>query len=65
MKMSTAEQQKRWRAAHGAVTGARGRPVSQPCGTRAAYRRHLKNGEKPDEACRAANAAHVASHRSK
>jgi len=29
-----------------------------PCGTLAAYRRHLRHGETADEACRHANAAH-------
>ena len=28
----------------------------QPCGTRAAYMRHIKAGEEPDQACREANA---------
>lgn len=32
------------------------RPL-KPCGTRAAYRRHLAHGEDPDLACRVANAA--------
>lgn len=27
----------------------------QPCGTAAAYRRHLRRGEKPCEACKAAD----------
>jgi hypothetical protein len=27
----------------------------KPCGTHAAYQRHLNNGEKPDDACREAN----------
>ncbi|WP_371598666.1 WhiB family transcriptional regulator [Streptomyces sp. NBC_00564] len=27
-----------------------------PCGTRAAYQRHVRKGEPPDDACRAANA---------
>lgn len=31
----------------------------QPCGTWAAYMRHVKNGEVRDDACKAANAAHV------
>ena len=53
--MSTAEYQRRWRAKHGAGTGKPGRPVTKGCGTVAAYRRHLKAGETPCEACRAAN----------
>jgi hypothetical protein len=28
----------------------------KPCGTEAAYRRHLRRGEQPCEACRAATA---------
>lgn len=36
--------------------GARGRKPTQPCGTWARYKRHLKQGETPDEACRAASA---------
>lgn len=30
----------------------------QPCGTRAAYMRHIENGEDPDVACRRANTEH-------
>lgn len=30
--------------------------VKAPCGTREAYKRHIRNGEAPDDACRAANA---------
>lgn len=33
------------------------RPVA-PCGTRAAYKRHLAHGETPDAACCAAEAAY-------
>lgn len=55
-RMSTAEQQRRWRASKGARTGQPGRPVTQTCGTVAAYRRHLRNGETPCAPCRAANA---------
>ncbi len=53
--MSTAEYQRRWRASHGARTGQLGRPPTQPCGTLAAYRRHLRHGETPCAACRVAN----------
>ena len=63
--MSTAEYQRRWRAKHGARTGQPGRPATQPCGTLAAYRRHLQKGETPCDACRAANAAHVRDHRAR
>lgn len=34
------------------------RPLA-PCGTRSAYTRHLRNGEAPCEACKAANAAYA------
>lgn len=50
--MSTADQQRRWRAKQGARTGQPGRPVTQPCGTVAAYKRHLRRGEPVDQACR-------------
>ena len=55
--MSSAEQQRRWRASQGARTGAPGRRPTQPCGTHAAYRRHLANGEDACAACKRANAA--------
>ena len=54
--MSTAEYQRRWRASQGARTGQPGRPAVQPCGTVAAYKRHLRHGEQPCVACRTANA---------
>jgi hypothetical protein len=31
-----------------------GRPITQPCGTAAAYKRHRRNGETPCAACRVA-----------
>jgi hypothetical protein len=31
------------------------RPATQPCGTAAAYKRHIYHGEEPCEACREAN----------
>jgi hypothetical protein len=52
--MSTAEQQRVWRARHGARSGARGRPVAAPCGTLAAYKRHVRHGEVPCDLCRLA-----------
>lgn len=52
--MSTAEQQRRWRASKGARTGAPGRPVTAPCGTISAYKRHVRRGEPVDDACRLA-----------
>jgi len=55
--MSTAEYQRRWRAKQG-LSGKPGRPVTQPCGTVAAYKRHRSHGEEPCAACRAANAEH-------
>ncbi len=54
--MSSAAYQREWRARHGARTGQIGRPATQPCGTEAAYRRHLRHGEAPCEACRTAHA---------
>ena len=41
-----------------------GRPQS-PCGTPAAYRRHLRSGEDPCPACRAAHTAEAAQGRRK
>lgn len=41
------------------------RPALLGCGTEAAYRRHLRKKETPDEACRRANALDVASKRSR
>lgn len=52
--MSDAEYYRQWRAKRGARTGQPGRPVTQPCGTVAAYRRHRKAGEQPCEPCREA-----------
>ena len=52
--MSTAEEQRRWRAGHGARTGVRGRVASLPCGTLAAHKRHVRHGETPCELCRLA-----------
>ncbi|WP_141689476.1 WhiB family transcriptional regulator [Streptomyces sp. DI166] len=39
------------------------RDRAAPCGTRAAYQRHLRRGEPVDEACRAANARSASSYR--
>lgn len=50
--MSSAEYQRRWRASRGARTGEPGRPVTEPCGTPAAYKRHKRHGEDVDAACR-------------
>ena len=36
----------------------------QPCGTPAAYQRHIRRGEKPCEPCREAWRAYIASQRS-
>jgi hypothetical protein len=52
--MSTADQQRVWRAKQGARTGQLGRPVTQPCGTTAAYKRHQRHGDEPCGACRVA-----------
>lgn len=56
--MSTADYQRKWRAAHGARTGQPGPPPTQPCGTNAAYKRHQRKGEPPCDACRAAWSAY-------
>jgi hypothetical protein len=61
--MSSAAYQRQWRARHGAVTGALGRRVSQPCGTDAAYRRHLRAGEPACAACLAAHAKRMRQYR--
>ena len=37
----------------------------KPCGTPAAYRRHLRNRQKPCPACTRANAAEVAASRAR
>ncbi|MBT1097813.1 WhiB family transcriptional regulator [Streptomyces sp. Tu102] len=39
------------------------RTLPAPCGTRAAYQRHLRRGEPVDEACRAANAREAGRYR--
>jgi hypothetical protein len=49
--MSTAAYQRAWRAKHRSNRPP-GRPVTAPCGTRSAYKRHLYNGEEPCQACR-------------
>jgi hypothetical protein len=41
----------------------RGRRASQPCGKPAAYRRHLRHGEQPCGACRAAQARQYAARK--
>jgi hypothetical protein len=56
--VSTAEYQRRWRASKGARTGMPGPPATQPCGTVAAYKRHLRHREPPCDPCREANAAY-------
>ena len=57
VRVSSAEYQRRWRQAHGAVAGRVGRPVERLCGTVAAYRRHLRRGETPCQECKDANSA--------
>jgi cytidine deaminase len=52
--VSSAEYQREWRARQGAVTGRKGRPATQPCGTVAAYKRHRAHDEEPCGPCRAA-----------
>jgi hypothetical protein len=58
--MTSAEYQRQYRAGKGARTGQPGRPATRPCGTEPAYRRHLRNGETPCDACRAAHREHHA-----
>jgi len=53
--MSTADQQRRWRAQHGARVGQGPGPApSAPCGTVSAYKRHKRHDEDPCGPCRAA-----------
>lgn len=52
--MSTADYQREWRARHGARTGEPGRPVTQPHGTTAAFKRHQRHGEEACAPCRLA-----------
>jgi hypothetical protein len=61
--MSSADYQRQWRARHGARTGIMGPPVRRGCGTPAAYRRHLRNGEVPCAACKAAHAQRLSEYR--
>jgi hypothetical protein len=51
--MSTAAYQRQWRANHKSENPP-GRPVTDPHGTVAAYKRHLRHGETPCASCRAA-----------
>jgi hypothetical protein len=64
-RQAKAEYQRRWRARQGARTGQLGRRPVQPCGTLAAYRRHLDKGEEPCAECRAANAEYSRQARAK
>ena len=56
--MSSAEYQRAYRARKaleaGRQPGQVGRPVTAPCGTVAAYKRHQRRGEQPCRSCRAA-----------
>ena len=60
--MTSAEYQREYRARKareaGREPGKPGRPVTAPCGTQAAYKRHQRNGEPIDDACREAWAAY-------
>lgn len=53
MSQTPAERARAYRARHGA-TDKPGRPVTAPCGTVPAYKRHKRNGEPIDDACRQA-----------
>lgn len=50
--MSRAAYFREWRAKHGARTGQIGRPISAPCGTPSAYKRHVRKRETPCSECR-------------
>lgn len=54
--MSTADQQRRWRAKQGARTGRPGPEPSAECGTTSGYKRHKREGDPKCDACWAANA---------
>ena len=54
MADSNAERARRYRANRGARAGAHGPAPTEPCGTVAAYKRHLRHGEPTDPACRQA-----------
>jgi hypothetical protein len=43
--------------------GPNGRPPTEPCGTLAAYRRHLRHGEEACQPCKDANAARSREYR--
>jgi hypothetical protein len=51
--MSTAAYQRAWRAKHRSDQPP-GRPVTAPCGSASAYKRHVRKGEPIDDACREA-----------
>lgn len=55
--MTPAERQAAYRLRKGSTPGAIGRPVTQPCGTVAAYKRHQRRQEPPCQPCRDAWAA--------
>lgn len=52
--MSTAEEQRKWRARQGVRTGFPGRMATARCGTLAAHKRHVRHQEPPCELCRLA-----------
>lgn len=55
MGKSNTERQRAWRERQGQrVGGPRGPEPSAPCGTVSAYKRHKRNGEPVDQACREA-----------
>lgn len=63
--MTDADRARRYRASKGATPGRHGPPPTAPCGTPAAYRRHLRHREPPCAACKAANAQAQADYQAK
>ncbi len=52
--MTPADRARAFRARNGARTGQHGPTPTAPCGTVAAYKRHLRHHEAPCDPCRAA-----------
>jgi hypothetical protein len=54
---SSPEYMRHWRNQRTGRNGQPGKLPTKPCGTLAAYRRHLWRGEEPCQPCKDANAA--------